>query len=126
MSNQTLPESVNKIVSMRDAFKMKIEELKQNEAKMKKARLILENQLAENDKLLIELHHEHGDFEIGGYKVKKRVSYETVIKDESKLPKDCFVVKTTVSKTKVKEHIIDGNISPDVAYQQKNESISIS
>jgi len=121
----TLPANISEGISMRQMIQEKIESLTEQEKKIKSAKKILIDALDKNDALFLELHKENGDFEVGGFTVKKSTSWSTVVLDESKLPKECFTYKPTISLSTVKELILEGKIPREVAIQQKNESVKI-
>lgn len=61
--------------------------------------------------------------EVGTMKLSLRKSTSVVIDDEIDIPKDCIVVKTEISKTKVKEHLKKGE---DIgAHLEENYSLQI-
>ena len=125
VEQKNLPANIVGIINMREMALAKIAEMENEKKKYDQAIKLLKAKVEENDKLLIGIHKEHGDFEVGGLTVKTRTSWETVIVNEEKLPASCFKIKKEVSKTAVKELILEGKLPRDVAFQQKNESVSI-
>ena len=125
LESKNLPAGIGKSISLRQQLIEKLAFLAAEKKKISDAEKALNNLLQENDKIFLMLHKERGDFEVGGFTVKKTTGYSTVVVDESKLPKDCFTYKATVSLTKVKEHILEQNIPKEVAFMQKSESVSV-
>lgn len=125
IEQHSVPAVIGKSLAVRETILEKMEMLKAQEAKIKKAKTIIQALWDKEEEKLLSYHKEHGDFEINGYSVKTSVSWSTVIKDESKLPGACFKVKKDVVKAKVKELILEGKISKEVAFQQKSTSLKI-
>ena len=122
---QTLPAVVGKTLALRETILGKMETLKQQEAKIKKAKAAIQALLDQEEEKLLAHHKEYGDFQINGYSVKTSVSWSTEIKDEGKLPGSCFKIKKDVVKAKVKELILEGKIPKEVAIQKKSTTLKI-
>lgn len=122
---KTIPAVIEKSLALRDTILEKYQMVKTQEARIKKAKAVIEDLLAKEEKKLLSYHKENGDFEINGYTVKTNISWSTVIKDENQLPGSCFKVKKDVVKSKVKALILEGKINKEVAFQQKSISLKV-
>jgi hypothetical protein len=115
---------VNNVTKHNDLVK-KLAAVAEHKAKLNAIEATLNKELEENSKVFFDLHKDHGDFTVGGLNCKKSVSYRVKVLDETKLPESCFKTKKEVSLTAVKDLIIAGQIPKEIAFQEKNEKISL-